>query len=288
MSFDNLPDLGPFLLGGAQAHSERAFEMSKLAVPHLRSRLDQSYGAHAFQTLDLFLPHDSTVRAAPIMVFFHGGAWRHGYKEWQGFMAPPLVTLPAIFVSANYRLAPAAKMPTLFADCCDAVAWVWRNAERLGGDPNRIFVAGHSAGGHLAALLTLRGDALAARGLPAGCIKGCLPISAVFDLRRQSPGSSSLPDGLLNIVLEPECSGEAYSPMSHASNATTRFFVTYGSRDEPFSIQQSRAFVQLLRSRGGTVEEHVAPDSSHFDTNLLCADERSVWVSTARRWLAGG
>lgn len=287
MSFDNLPNLGPFLLGGAQAHSERAFELSKLAIPHLRSRLDQSYGAHALQTLDVFLPHDSAAQAVPVMIFFHGGAWRHGYKEWQGFMAPPLVTLPAIFVSVNYRLAPAVKMPALFADCCDAVAWIWRNAGSLGGDPDRIFVAGHSAGGHLAALLTLRGDGLAARGLPADCIKGCLPISAVFDVRRRSSASSSLPDGLLDIILDPECSGEAYSPASHACNATTRFFVTYGSRDEPFSIQQSRAFVQLLRSQGTPVEEYIAPDSSHFDTNLLCADERSVWVSSARRMLAG-
>lgn len=288
MSFETMRDLGPFLLPEAQAYSQECLARSRVAVSAIRNKLDVPYGSHPDQQLDIFFPDRDEHSMLPVIVFFHGGAWRHGYKEWHGFMAPPLVTAPAIFISANYRLAPSVKFPVLLEDCCDAVAWVWKNIEALGGDPDRLFVAGHSAGGHLAALLTLRRDCLVSRGLPRNCVKGCLPISAVFDVQRNTGYAAGLPTAWIDFILEAGSKGAEYSPVNYVAENTTPFFVTYGSRDEPFVIEQSQVLTRLLARHGCVFEEHVSQSSSHFETNLLCADENSQWVRTARRWLAEG
>ena len=98
-------------------------------------------------------------------------------------MAPVLTDLPAIFVSANYRLAPEAKHPEPFDDCVDALAWLYRNIADYGGSRDRLFVGGHSAGGHLAALVGLKREAWAARGLPRDVVKACFPLSGPVNLR---------------------------------------------------------------------------------------------------------
>ena len=140
-----------------------------------RNVIDVAYGDDYFQRLDLFLPDNENLTELPVLVFMHGGAWRNGFKEWMGFMAPPIISLPAIFVSVSYRLAPSVKFPEPLEDTCDAVAWVFRNIRRYGGDPERIFIGGHSAGGHLAAMAALRCDHFTQRCLPANLIKACFP-----------------------------------------------------------------------------------------------------------------
>ena len=152
MSFDDLKPQSPRTAENsreperARDYGERALELSRAAAARCRTILDIAFGADYYQKLDLYLPAVVAARDLPVLLFFHGGAWAHGYKEWNGFMAPGFVAMPAIFVSASYRLVPEHKFPTALDDAFAALAWVRSNIVDHGGDPARIHVAGWSAG----------------------------------------------------------------------------------------------------------------------------------------------
>ena len=112
--------------------------------------LEARYGDDPYQSLAIFRPEHAS---GEVLVFFHGGGWTNGYKEWMVFMAPAFLAQGITFVSAGYRLAPQHRFPTALGDCADALAWVHQHIDEHGGDPARLFVGGHSAGGHYAALL---------------------------------------------------------------------------------------------------------------------------------------
>src|SRR5258708_4895916 len=105
MSFDNLEPQTPMQMPAANAYAASALARSRAAPEQCRTLTDVSYGSDPKHRLDVYLPRDR-VTGAPVLIFLHGGSWTHGYKEWMGFMGPALVDLPAIFIAANYRLAP--------------------------------------------------------------------------------------------------------------------------------------------------------------------------------------
>ena len=139
--------------------------------------IEVDHGSDPYQTLTVF-PADRP--SGDVLVFFHGGGWTNGYKEWMYFMAPALNAQGVTFVSAGYRLAPAHVFPAGQEDCADAVAWVLQHIGEHGGNGERVFVGGHSAGGHYAALLAVTAGWRSVRGLPAQALAGCLPVSGVY------------------------------------------------------------------------------------------------------------
>ena len=142
-------------------------------------RLDLTYGDGPNESLDLFLP---TSERAPVLVFIHGGYWRALDKSDQSFVASGLVDDGALVVIPNYALCPAVTMETIALQCARALAWVWRNAARFGGDPARIVVAGHSAGGHLAVMLLCCDWHAVGSDLPRDLVTSAQAISGLFDL----------------------------------------------------------------------------------------------------------
>lgn len=152
---------------------------SEAARRTLACRLDVRYGLHAGETLDVFLPPGPA--PAPVHVFIHGGYWHRMDKADFGFVARALQPAGAAVVAINYALMPSVTMDELVRQCRAAVAWVWRNASSFGGDPGRIFVSGHSAGGHLTAMV-MSTDWAAFGGLPADVVKGGCGISGLYDL----------------------------------------------------------------------------------------------------------
>ena len=160
---------------------ERWTAASALARQGSVAHLDQRYGDGDGETLDLF-PATAGSGPAPVLVFIHGGYWRSRDKSEFSFIAPSFNAEGALVVMPNYALAPAVSVEHITLQMTRALAWVWRHAARFGGDPTRIAVAGHSAGGHLAAMLLSCRWKQVADDLPAQLLAGGLSISGLFDL----------------------------------------------------------------------------------------------------------
>jgi arylformamidase len=161
----------------------RIFELwskaSGLAREGLSRRLDVAYGAGAKERLDIF---PSTSQGAPVLVFIHGGYWRSLDKNDVSFVAPSFVNAGAMVVLPNYDLCPAVGLHTIAMQMAQALVWVYRHAALYGGDPKRIVVAGHSAGGHLATMLLSCDWKKLGRDLPSSLVKDALSISGLYDL----------------------------------------------------------------------------------------------------------
>ena len=112
---------------------------------------DLAYGADARQTLDIYRPQGAL--GAPVMVFWYGGSWQQGSKDYYRFVGQSLAQRGFVAILPDYRLAPDHPFPAFVEDAASAVRWARDHAEEFGGDPNRIYVSGHSAGGHNALML---------------------------------------------------------------------------------------------------------------------------------------
>jgi arylformamidase len=142
-------------------------------------RRDLRYGDGDGETLDLY----PTPRAnAPVLVFIHGGYWRSLDKSEHAFIAPSFTAAGALVAMPNYALCPAVGIEHIALQMTRALAWVFRHAALYGGDPGRIVVAGHSAGGHLAAMLLCCRWKEVDPGLPPQLLAGAMSISGIYDL----------------------------------------------------------------------------------------------------------
>jgi len=164
-------------------HFERWATGSRKARAELGGLLDVAYGLEPVETLDIF-PSRQTAGAplAPVLVFIHGGYWRSLDKADHSFLAPAFVNKGACVVVPNYALCPAVTIPQITLQMVKALAWVYRHIAVHGGDPRRISVVGHSAGGHLAAMLLACEWDRYASDLPLDLVNNALSISGVFDL----------------------------------------------------------------------------------------------------------
>lgn len=171
---------------GATVLLQRWTQASVLSRERMTCLLDQPYGDDAGETLDVF---PARADGAPVLVFIHGGYWRALDKADHSFIAPAFVQAGATVVVPNYALCPAVTIEQIVLQTTHAMAWVWRNVARFGGNRNRIIVVGHSAGGHLAAMLLACRWRAVADDLPQRLVRGALSISGLFDLEpiRQTP-----------------------------------------------------------------------------------------------------
>lgn len=146
---------------------------------HLPAELDVSYGSGQRETLDAF---HAQRKKAPVVVFIHGGYWKALDKSHHSFIAAALQEAGAAVVVPNYGFCPGFTIPQITLQVARAVAWAWRNASRLGGDPQRITVIGHSAGGHMAAMMLACAWNVFDGDLPPDVVKSALGVSGLYDL----------------------------------------------------------------------------------------------------------
>jgi len=158
---------------------ERWPMLSAQARSELDARLDIAYGPSADETLDIFPAADNHT---PIQVFFHGGYWKALHKNDFSFVAYAMQPAGATTVVVNYALIPGVDMAELIRQCRAALAWVWQNATGFGGDPERIHISGHSAGGHITAMMLATDWPRFASGLPTDLVKSACGISGLYDL----------------------------------------------------------------------------------------------------------
>lgn len=141
---------------------------------------DISYGADPRQKLDIYAPRDVAV-GAPVVVFFYGGNWRMGDRADYAFVGEALASRGILAVIADYRLYPQASYPGFLEDSAAAVAWTARKVRSYGGNPERLFVMGHSAGAYNAAMMALDGRWLGAQGMKPTALRGWIGLAGPYD-----------------------------------------------------------------------------------------------------------
>lgn len=183
-----LPAYNAFMKSIARAFLIVA-SLAALAAPaSARGPRDVAYGPDPRHRLDLFLPAgDGPARATgtprKTLIFIHGGGWRRGTKDRYGFVGRTFAKAGYVVVLVNYRLYPHVRFPAFVDDAARAVAWVRRHVRRHGGDPDRIYLMGHSAGAHIAALLALDPRYLSAAGVPRTAIRGMIGLAGPYIFR---------------------------------------------------------------------------------------------------------
>ncbi len=154
-------------------------EASEKARQAVKSLLNVPYGDHQDEVVDIF-PVEAAGKS-PVVVFFHGGAWTRGSKNGYSFPAAEFVPRGVAWVATEFTKVPDGSLGNQVRQNRDAVAWVYRNADTYGFDPDRIFIAGHSSGGHMCGMVLVT-DWEKAYGLPADLVKGAVAISGMYDL----------------------------------------------------------------------------------------------------------
>jgi acetyl esterase/lipase len=188
--------------------------------------------------MDLYFP---TAKAsnAPVLVFLHGGGFREGDRKQYGYVGEPFAKHGVITVVTSYRLTPGFKHPAQPDDAKAIVAWIHKNIARYGGDPNAIYISGHSAGAILAADVGVDLAWLDALKVPRSAVRGIVPISGSYDLR----GSKRF-----EYLPTPEAEEKA-SALLHINAPAPVAIVAYGSLEERLK-EPSAALVKALAAKG--------------------------------------
>lgn len=219
-----------------------------------------AYGDKVIEQLDLYKAIRVTAHGAPINIFIHGGAWRSGFAQDYGFLAELFVNAGAHFVAPDFSWVQdvGGSLEPITAQLRRAVAWVYRNAASFGGDPERIYISGHSSGGHLAAVL-LTTDWQAGFGLPPDVVKGGVCSSGIYDLK---PVGLSSRSAYVKLTADIE---EALSPQRHIARISAPLAIAYGSLETPEFQRQARDFSATLKHAGKEVQLVVAEGYNHFE-----------------------
>ena len=241
--------------------------MGQLGADRPEPAFSFSYGDDRGQKLEVYLPQNAD--NAPVLMFLHGGAWIDGHLGWLRFMARPVTERGMILVAATYRLAPRCKWPAQFDDVHAAFLAVHANCGAWGGDPARIIIGGHSAGGHLAALLAAREPSLP--------IAACMPVSASFDLRYGDVPLDSGPGRVYRYLFADRSQDEDASPLAFVQSGMPPFYITWGERDFDRVSRSGMRMVKSLQSAGVDVDWDVMADADHFATHTALRDPAHPW-----------
>ena len=281
MPFDPAPVQDETSLSpAARAYFATAMARSRAAAASTPHTLDVPYGGDPLQTLDIFTPADAP-GDLPVLIFLHGGGWTHGLKEHCAFMAPAITALPAVFVSVSYRLSPAVRFPAHLEDTIAALAFVRRHIASYGGDPERLFIGGHSAGGHLATFAALREDLRTAAGLPQDVIKGVLPVSTTFNFEvGQLEGEGK-------IVLDRPGDAPSASLVNFIAAPVAPMHIVWGERDFDRCRTTVRRALDLFAERGWQVTTSEMPGRNHFEAHLDLLEPACGWLDAVRRMMRG-
>ena len=216
-----------------------------------------AYGDAPIEGLDIYLTKRPN---APINIFIHGGAWRQEVAKSYAFPAELFVHAGVHYVVPDFAWVQdvGGSLIPIAEQVRRAVAWVHRNAKSFGGDPSRIYVSGHSSGGHLAGVI-LTTDWPKDFNLPVDTIKGGLFCSGMFDLK---PVRLSARSKYVTFTDEME---QALSPQRHLDKLTAPVLVAYGTLESPEFQRQSRDFAAAVKAAGKSVQLLVGEGYNHFE-----------------------
>jgi arylformamidase len=216
-----------------------------------------AYGPTEIEKLDIYRTKQPN---APIRVFLHGGAWRSGSARDSAYPAEMFVTAGAHYVAVDFVAVGDAdgNLMTMADQVRRAVAWVYKNAASFGGDANRLYVSGHSSGGHLAGVVMVT-DWKKDFSLPPDIIKGGLLMSGMYDLK---PVRLSKRSSYVKFTDEME---QALSTQRHLDKLNAPIIVSHGTLESPEFQRQARDFVAAVKAAGKPVELIVGEGYNHFE-----------------------
>ena len=233
----------------------------------LQHHLDISYGEDPKQKLDLYLPQSKS--AGPVFIFIHGGGFVEGDRAHYGYVARPLAVQGIVTVVMSYRLSPE-HYPEQIHDVQAVLGWVYRNIADYGGDTSQIYIGGHSAGAILSAFVSVNRTWLTSMSLPEDLIKGYVPISGPYDLRK--------PGGFVDNYLPDDSKRAEASPVLNIQNLSAKAVVAVGSLEDVY-LESSKAFVEAIREEGGSAELLVLEGMAHDATALSAGDKDGPLVA---------
>jgi len=219
-------------------------------------RADIPYAAGPRHALDVYAPPRAQSR--PIIVFWYGGGWEDGKKSNYRFVGAALAKAGYVAVLPDYRLYPEVTFPAFVDDGARALAWVVGHAREIGGDPRRIYVAGHSAGAHLAAMLAYDAARLERAGIPRDTIRGCIGLSGPYVLNPN--------DATLNAIFAAPYGRADWQPYELVRTGAPPALLLQGETDTVVDAAHSRKFAERLSGLGVPVTLRLYPGRGHRDT----------------------
>jgi acetyl esterase/lipase len=219
-----------------------------------------AYGGHPRQRLDVYGPKRLSENL-PVAVFFYGGSWQGGERADYAFIAALLVRQGFVVVVPDYRVYPEVQFPAFAEDSAAAVAWVFNNIAAAGGDPDSVFLIGHSAGAYNAVMLGLASVFLQEAGADPGRIAGIIGLAGPYDFL-------PLKDPVLKTIFSPPFDIRHTQPITFSRGDAPPMFLATGGNDTTVMPRNTTALAARLRELGGAVETRIYPGIGHIGIML--------------------
>lgn len=218
------------------------------------------YGNAPCQRLDIYQP--VVADKGIVVVFFYGGGWRTGARDEYRFVAQTLTRYGATVVIPDYRIYPDGIFPDFMHDAAAALAWTHRHIAEYGGDPKKIYLAGHSAGGHIATLLALDKHYLAAQGLSTDILAGVVGLAPPTDF-------AATLEAKYRPAFGNQVELERAQPIRYARGDAPAMFLQHGANDSVVLPRNSLALAERITALGGRAQTRIYPDTGHAGLILI-------------------
>ena len=219
---------------------------------------DIPYGAVARQQLDIYIPKHQASNKLPVVLFFYGGSWESGEKEDYLFAAEAFASRGYVTVIPNYRVYPDVKFPEVMQDPAHAARWVKTHIAEYGGDPDHIFMVGHSAGAHLLTMLAINSDYLHQVALTPNDFKGYVGLAGPYDFL-------PLKSTRLKEIFGPEETQWKSQPIRFVDGKNPALLLLVGLKDSVVWPRNTFNLATEIRQNQGLVEVVEFPDYGHID-----------------------
>lgn len=240
------------------------------------ARIDLAYGEGEREKLDFFSGEDSN---GPVVIYIHGGYWQRGDKNMYSFVTEAFIKHGVSVSMLNYNLTPSVRMGQIPPQIQKAIAWNWRNSDDLGFSKEKVYVMGHSAGGHLTAMMMATDWNKIDSTMPTDMIQGGIPVSGVFEL--EPIVHTSLNTGPQMDVDEAIAESPSFIPP--ITNAP-QLVVTGGGETAEF-LRQSDDYADKFRTPERTMERYDVPGMDHFDELERLAEDDSVFFEKCMKMI---
>ncbi len=236
-------------------------------------RIDLAYGPAVREKLDLF----RGAEGGPLLVYIHGGYWQRGDKDMYSFVAEPFVAAGVNVALINYTLTPDCRIGDIAPQVRRAVGWLWHNAGDLGFDRGRLAVMGHSAGGHLTAMMMATDWPSFDPAMPRDVVRAGIPVSGIFEL--EPLVHTSINEGPRMDVAE----ARRESPLFMEPATDAPQLVVAGGNETPEFTRQSDAYCERHRTAARIMERHDVPGENHFgELDRLAEADSEVFRRSVR------